>query len=100
MTDMNTNENTARHLYAQKLEVLRRKTFFPDSSSTPLIGSAPGPVTMISETFLMVGSEKSTCFNRSGVIVRLAAAMSPRPSSRAGMMSSRPITGMSPGLPI
>ena len=37
----------------------------------------------------MNGAAKSTCFSRSGVMVRPAAAMSPRPSASAGKRRSR-----------
>ncbi len=44
---------------------------------------------MISETFVNVGSEKSTFSRRSGVTVRFATAMSPRPPSSAEASSAR-----------
>ena len=54
------------------------------------MGGDAGPETTISETFFRAGSEKSTSFRRSGVTVRPAAAISPRPSSRADARSFRP----------
>ena len=54
-------------------------------------GGVPGGVTRISLTFERVGSEKSTSFSRSGVIVRFPATMSTLPSTRAGSSLSRDI---------
>ena len=48
-----------------------------------------GPVTTISLTSEIPAAAKSTSFSRSGVTVSEAAAMSPRPSMRAGRRSSR-----------
>ena len=48
------------------------------------MGGDVGPVTTISSTPVAIGSEKSTCWRRSSVIVRLAAAMSPRPCHQPG----------------
>ena len=56
------------------------------------IWASRGPVTRISRTSSRNGGEKSTMLWRSGVMVRLAAAMSPLPSDEAGSRSSR-VTG-------
>ena len=64
----------------------------PDRSSRLASGGAPGPVTTISRTSVRNGGEKSTSFWRSGVMVRLATAMSPLPSSSDGSSRSR-VTG-------
>src|SRR5258705_35726 len=59
------------------------------------MGSAPDPLTTISETFRAVGLVKSTRFRRSGGIVRLPTATSPRPSSGYDIIASR-ATGRPP----
>jgi hypothetical protein len=53
------------------------------------IGSEAGPETMISDTFWIVGFEKSTFSSRSGVTVMLAATMSPFPPRSSSPSSVR-----------
>jgi hypothetical protein len=64
----------------------------PERSSTVARAGPAGPVTTISLTPVIVGTEKSTIFLRSSVMVSAPIAMSPYPSARRSSKSAR-VTG-------
>jgi hypothetical protein len=69
------------------------KNFFAGKLFFRAYRGASGDVTRISATFRITGSENSATASRSGVMVKLATATSPRPSLSASTILSR-LTGI------